>query len=183
MKALLWRLWHRGVRRLGVYGMVAIVLALPMLAGVTAWTSQLTRQTAELHAAAVLRKAALAAGVVVEPARAPTSNEQLTAFVATFPRLDQNAADLERIFGTAADHNIQLLKGEYQLKAEPNATFLAYTVTLPVRDRYGAIKDFIADVMKTLPHASLDELRVTRDDADTATLDAVVRFTLIYRSQ
>ena len=56
------------------------------------------------------------------------------------------------------------------------------TATFPIRNDYGTLKDFSADVLTALPHVSMDELRMTRDAAGSASLDAVVRFTLFYRS-
>ena len=45
---------------------------------------------------------------------------------------------------------MQLTKGEYQLKSEPNAAFVVYTATFPVHGDYDALKGFSADVLNAL---------------------------------
>jgi hypothetical protein len=50
-----------------------------------------------------------------------------------------------------------------------------------VQSQYGALKDFIADVLRALPNASMDDLRMSRSNAGSTTLDTVVRFTFVYR--
>jgi len=52
-----------------------------------------------------------------------------------------------------------------------------------VRTDYGAIKAFAADVLRALPNASMDELRMSRSDAGSTTIDSVLRFTFVYRSR
>ncbi|MDH5331633.1 MAG: hypothetical protein OEW27_16955, partial [Aquincola sp.] len=87
-----------------------------------------------------------------------------------------------QVFAAARRYNVNLPKGEYVLKAEPNTPLVSFTATFPVRNEYGAIKAFTADVLTTLPHVSMDDLRLARNDAGTGVLDAVIRFTFVYRS-
>jgi hypothetical protein len=93
----------------------------------------------------------------------------------------ENELDLAQIFATARRHRIELVKGEYQLRTDGDSPLVAYSATFPVRAQYGAIKEFAADVMLQLPHASLDELRLSREAAGVEVLDSVIRFTLVYR--
>ena len=138
---------------------------------------------------AMLGRAQLTARVVAgrdgsakpHPPRAPA--ESLAEYVDRFPMLTQNATDLEGIFASAERHHISLAKGEYQLKSERDAPFVVYTATFPLRTDYSAVKEFAADVLLNLPHASLDELRLSRETAGAEVLDSVVRFTLTYRSR
>ena len=173
--------WRRGTRRLGAFGMAGLLLVVPMIA-VLAWTQQLSKQLAELHAAVDTRAAQLNRLKSETPRPAPTSAEQLRAFVSTFPPLENSTSDLERIFVAAEAHAIPLPRGEYQLRADPKTALLTYTATFAVRGSYSAIKGFAADILHDLGHASLEELRLSRDNADSTTLDAMIRFHLIYRS-
>lgn len=177
------RVWRRTLRRLGRRGRVATVLGVLLLV-VMAGTLKLRQDADRLHVEAV-RQSAAASEVrpVFRPLPPPSSGEQVAAFVATLPSFNQNVGDLDRIFAAAAAHQVTLLHGEYQLKADPGGALLSYTVTLPVKSSYGAVKAFTAEVMRSLPYASLDDLRLAREAADSATLDAVVRFTLVYRSK
>lgn len=180
MKRAAQRLWQRALRRLGVPGLLALTLLVPTL--VIGLSMQGQQQRAdELRATLVARADAVARQG--QPVRRPMSQgEQVGEFAATFPPLAQSASDLERVFDAAQRQNVSLLKGEYQLKADPKAPLVSYTATFPVRNGYGALKAFTADVLTALPHVSLDELRMARTDAGTGVLDSVVRFTFIYRS-
>ena len=103
-------------------------------------------------------------------------------YVDGFPAMNRNAEDLAQIFAAAQGHHVQLTKGEYQLKADPGAAFVVYTATFPLHGDYDAIKGFSADVLDALPHVAMDELHLSRDNAGSTALDAVVRFTFYYRS-
>jgi hypothetical protein len=102
---------------------------------------------------------------------------------ASLPTLERNAADLEQLFALARAHHVALTRGDYQFGNEPNATLLTYSVTLPVHQSYATIKQFSADVLRALPHAALEELRLERAEAGAADLDGRLRFTLTYRSR
>jgi hypothetical protein len=172
--------WWRVVRRLGYTGLLALALLVP-LAVLALWMPQASRRADDLRAALVAQADAIAAqGRPVR--RPPSSGEQAAQFVAAFPALAQNSSDLGEVFAIAMRREIALPKGEYQLKPDPSTSLLAYTVTFPVRKDYAALKGFTADVLAALPHASMDELRLSRTDAGTGVLDGVVRFTFIYRS-
>jgi hypothetical protein len=174
------RLWRRALRRFGIPGVIALALLLPALAIGLAIPS-LYRHSDELRATLITRADEISRRA--QPVRRRVSSgEQVVEFVGAFPQLSQSSSDLEQVFAAAKQHNVSLLKGDYQLKAEPNTPLVAFTATFPVRNEYGALKAFTADVLTALPHVSLDELRMARADAGTGVLDSVVRFTFIYRS-
>lgn len=181
MTPTLLRLWRRMVRATGYAGPFALLLVVVAI-GIAAALPRLDREIARTRTDVETRAAALrmhGAQALHEPSR----DERLLQYVEAFPRPSQMAADLGDVYASAERHNVALLKGEYQLKAEPNSPFVSYVITLPIRSEYGPVKAFVADVLQNLPHASLDELRLSRDAADVETLDAVVRFTLTYRSR
>lgn len=176
------RVWRRTLRWLGPRGRLLVVLGVLLLVVVTG-TLQLRRDADRLHAAALVQAATRPDSRTASLPPPPSSGEQVAAFVATMPPFEQSVGDLDRIFAAAADHKVALLHGEYRLKNDASTSLLSYTVTLPVKSSYGAVKAFTAEVMRSLPYASLDEFRLAREAADSATLDAVVRFTLVYRSK
>jgi hypothetical protein len=180
MKQAFRRVWVRLLRTLGYPGLVGLGLLVPALA-LAAWLPHLQQDTGSVTASLANQARAAAQRLQASP-RAPSDGEITREFVASFPLLEQNAADLETILTAARLHQVMLLKGEYQLKAEPNAPFMAYTATFPIHSDYATVKDFSADVLTALPHVSMDELRMTRDAAGSTSLDAVVRFTFFYRS-
>ncbi|CAN5818044.1 hypothetical protein BH11PSE8_BH11PSE8_39960 [soil metagenome] len=175
------RLWRRAQRRLGPFGLAALALLVPTLL-LAAWLPRLNRESEQLRTAWATQAAHATRPAPAAPSRVPVG-QQIGEFVAAFPLLAQSANDLDEVFRSAARHHLQLLRGEYQLKHDAQAPLSNYTVTLPVRSEYGAVKDFAADVLRALPNASLDELRMSRADAGSTVLESVVRFTFVYRSE
>lgn len=179
MKQALSRTWLKLVRRLGpsgVAGAIALVTAVALAAGLP----RLQRETrAEIASGAAQSLAAQKPGQLRPVSLTPA--DAARAYVDGFPALSQNASDLARVFAAAQGRHVQLTKGEYQLKSEPDAAFVVYTATFPVRADYEALKGFSADVLDALPHVAMDELHLSRDNAGSTALDAVMRFTFYYR--
>lgn len=172
--------WHRALRRLGVGGVVAMggLLGALLLA---AWLPRLEHEGLELRAEFDARSASLARPAPVVVAKRVPVGQQIGEFVQTFPPLSQHAGDLRQVFASAHQANLLLPKGEYQIKDEAGAPLVIVTASFPVVADYRALRDFSADVLKTLPHAALDELRMTRDGAGSAALESSVRFSFVYR--
>lgn len=179
MTGLLQGTWRRAARRIGATGVVGLaVLLLAVVVGAS--IPGLARQSDELRAALASRAQEIARkGQSVR--RGVPGGERIGEFVNAFPQLSHSAEDLGQVFAAAQRYSVDLPKGEYVLKAEPNAPLVSFTATFPVRSEYGAIKAFTADVLTTLPHVSMDELRMARSDAGSGVLDAVIRFTFVYR--
>ncbi len=180
MNSALQRAWRRALRRIG-YAWLFALLLLAMSVAITLWTPRLNQRAEALRAAVVAQSDLVSR--LGKPAPRPRSNgEQAAEVMRSFPPLAQSSADLAEVFAIAQQRKVTLLKGEYQLKAEPNTSLVSYSVTLPMRHEYGALKGFAADVLEALPHASMDELRMARPDAGSSLLDSVVRFTFTYRN-
>lgn len=178
---MLLRFWRRAVRALGYAGPAALLL-LVVATAVALWLPRLDRDRERTRADLAERSSTLRARGATQ-LREPSGDERLAQYVEAFPLPEQMAADLGRIYASAAQHKVELLKGEYQLKEETGSPFVTYVVTLPVHAEYGLVKAFASNVLLDLPHASLDELRLSRETAEVEVLDAVVRFTLVYRSR
>jgi hypothetical protein len=179
MNPVLLRLWRRAVRVIGYSGPAALLLCLVSV-GVALWLPRVARDLDRTQAEVADRTSRLRAHGTVS-LREPSGDERLAQYIEAFPMPSQMAADLGAIYASAGRHKLDLLKGEYQLKAEAGSPFVTYVVTLPVHAQYGLVKAFASNVLLDLPHASLDELRLSRDNAQGEMLDAVVRFTLVYR--
>ena len=178
MSTALKGLWYRLLRHISATTLLAVALLLAA-AAVLAWTQELDRQSEALRVALATRRGAQPASPA--PVRQMPVGEQVEAFVDALPPLQASATDLEQVFHSASAHNLQLPKGEYKFKQSPNAPLLSYTATFPVHADYGSIRDFCADVLRALPNASMEELRMARSSADSTVLEAVVRFTFVYR--
>lgn len=179
MKRALLGLWHRTVRFAGLPGIAGVALLMAALL-LASWIPPLQREGQALRTALAAKSAMPMPGAVSAARRVPVG-EQVGDFVAAFPLLSQNPSDLDAVFQSAKRHDLQLLRGEYQLKQDANAPLLTYTATFPVRAHYGAIKDFTAAVLRALPHASMDELRMNRSASGSSELESVIRFSFVYR--
>lgn len=119
--------------------------------------------------------------------RQPDSAQQLARFREWFPPAERANADLRALFAAAAKHGVELPRGEYAVARDEDASRLArLEVVLPVKERYGAIKAFVGEVLNAAQHASVSELRIERSsgstNANAATpLEARVKLTLFYR--
>lgn len=174
-----WR-W-RAQRRIGLTNMLALLM-LVMAVILAAWIPSLERENKSLlaHVQSTVNPGVPQVPSGTEASRVPVS-KQLGDFVAAFPTTGQSADDLEAVFQSAERHGVRLTKGEYLLKQDINTPLIALHATFPIKADYRHIKDFTADVLKTLPHAAMEDLRMARNDAANPVLDAVVRFSLVYR--
>lgn len=172
--------WRRTFNRLGAGGVAGSLglVAVLLLAG---WLPRLEHESAELEAALARRTAGMTRRVApAAPIRVPLE-QQVATFVGTFPPLSQHAKDLRQVFDSAHHRKLLLPKGEYQIRDEAGAPLVTVTATFPLVAKYPALRDFSADVLKALPHATLDELRMSRDGAGSEALESSVRFSFVYR--
>lgn len=171
--------WNRLRHRFDPYRMAALgMLLLALLVG--AWLLALEQQ-ADATQAAIARLRSTHKDISTPTVQRIPLAEQVDDFVAALPPLDTSTDDLEHLFDSAKKHNLDLPRGEYKLQQEVNAPLTSYTAILPVHGDYGAIRDFCADVLRDLPNASMEELRMARSSAEGTVLDAVIRFTFVYR--
>jgi hypothetical protein len=168
MNAILHQLGTAGVLGIGV-----------LLACAAFWTSTLAPARTELAAQrAALEQ--LRARTPHQPIAGSGREDELRRFYSLFPPASSLTAELERLHRFARGARLDVAQGEYRLERRP-AGLWAYRVTLPVRGTYGEVRTFVSAVLKDMPTASLDAVRVERRKADDAQLEAQLRFTLYAR--
>jgi hypothetical protein len=172
------RTWRRMQRRVGRSGLAGIGL-LAIAALMAEFAPQLYEDAARIDRSRNERARALP---VQPPAPPPVDRSSPSQLVARLPSAQQNAADLKKLFEAARRNGVSLPRGDYQFASEPNSPFVGYTATFPVSEGYGAIKRFVADALRELPHAAMDDLRLERPDAGAAVVEARIRITLYYRA-
>jgi hypothetical protein len=172
--------WRRAQRLLGTHGMTALALAFCALL-ILSWLTRLKDEgealSTAINARANAKPPTIARAVV---SRIPVG-QQIGEFVSAFPPLSQNSENLNQVFMSAKRFNIQLPKGDYQIKKDATAPLVIVTATYPLSADYAAIRDFTADVLLTVPNASMDELRMARSTAGSNVLESVVRFSFVYQ--
>jgi len=112
---------------------------------------------------------------VAKPQAAPTN---LGAFRANLGDVGQADQALKTLF-TEADRQLLVLdEAEYRLVYEKAGGFYAYSVRLPVKGSYLALRIFCEQVLLALPYASLDEIAFKRRAAGETEIEARLHFTL-----
>jgi hypothetical protein len=174
------RVAHRVHARLGANGLIGIALVAAAAIGL-AYAQRAQQESAQLQAQFDQARSR-AAQVSATHVESHGPGERLARFQNWFPPVDTTTADLRKIFRAAQNSHVTLYKGEYNLTAiDGSGGLQKFDVILPVKEHYGPVKGFVADVLNELPHASLAELRVERPAAATDELDTRVHFTLYYR--
>lgn len=162
----------------------ALVLAL--LIGAAALQAALVpaRMRQDRAYEAARREAARPAPPPVAPVAAPpTSDQNLRHFYATLGDRRGVERQLRDVFALAAKHGLVLRQGEYRGAPDRNARLFTYQVNLPVQGSYGAIWGFAMDVLRAIPHASLDDVAFRRDSVGEAGVEARLRLTFYLAEQ
>lgn len=107
----------------------------------------------------------------------PSSDQNLQHFYATLGDRHGVERQLKDVFALAAKHGLSLSQGEYRSAQDRNAKLTTYQVNLPVKGSYGAILGFALDVLRAMPHASLDDVAFRRDAIGDTGVEARLRLT------
>lgn len=161
--------------RRGVWLALAVAalaaLGLLHLAAVMPARAQLERLEAEL---AQRERSAPASAVAVAPPETAALRDLL-------PPAAQASNDLQTLFELARKRQLRVAHADYQSGREPHRQFESLQVTLPLAGHYPAIRRWIEDVLRTMPHASIDQIAFEREAIGSATLVARVKLTLWLR--
>lgn len=170
------------LRRIGVSGLMGLLLL--AVAGMTAYflIPKAKKQSLVLQQEQSVAKDSVTKANELRR-KSPNTVSQLQNFLNWLPPLASNAQDVDKLFSLAIDSGIELQKVDYQLTTEPGAQFLRYQVTVPVKDKYLAVRQFASGALNSLPHLALDELQFSRPQSTADVVDAQLRFTFFYRAE
>lgn len=180
MKKMLLAQWNRASRWTGPQGVMGFALALAAV-GIAIGVMQLQAHQRALRVAVSAKSLELARLQRTVGLASPMTGDPTQSFVGAFPPLSHNTADLETIFQSAGRSNIALVKGEYHIKQDAASPLVTYSLSFPVSANYPATKKFAAEVLRELPNAALEELRMNRNSSESKSIDSVIRFSLIYQ--
>ena len=108
----------------------------------------------------------------------PRSDQNLADFYAALGERGSVERQLKDIFALAGKNGLALQQGEYRSSYDRNAKVHAYQMNLPVKGSFPAIWQFALDILRALPHASLDDVSFRRDTIGDANVEARLRLTL-----
>lgn len=100
------------------------------------------------------------------------------------PPQESHLDDLERLFKLAKDKNLAIGTVEYRTEAllGTNATVIR-TLDLRVSEDYGKLKLFISELLQSMPHATLQEIRIERKDGASLQGQVMLKLAFVYQTQ
>ncbi|MBA2673398.1 hypothetical protein [Ramlibacter sp.] len=152
-----------------VAGLLAIVAGFGLLAG----AATMNHRADEL-AASVALVPALRPAVVTSPA--PES----PALIAPpyFTQLD----DVSALFRVAKQQGVALGPINYSSESLPSLPVVVRIVELHVDEDYPKLKAFVAELLRTMPHAYLREIRVEQNTGASTKVRAVLQLSFVYQT-
>lgn len=128
--------------------------------------------------AGAVERQARDAGRERERRQALSPAARLEEFYRFFPG-EATAPDwLDRIQDAADRQKVQLALGDYRMVRTPGSRLLAYQVTYPIKGSYSQVRKFLAQVLRNVPNASLDDVSFRRDAISQGEVQATVRLTI-----
>ncbi|MES2099751.1 MAG: hypothetical protein V4569_08035 [Pseudomonadota bacterium] len=176
VKRLRWQLAHLS-RAVGLPGWVGAVLLLACAVGWWAVALPLRAEATRLDAAsAALERRLEQRGAVVRlPA---TPQQQLAQFERRFTAENGIAPALARLHAVARRQGVRLDQAEFRFASEAGEPLSRYSIVLPVKADYRALRRFTRAALLELPGLAIEEVNLRRNDPKAALLDAQLRFVL-----
>jgi hypothetical protein len=163
------------LRRLGVAGIAGVGVLLACAAFYFSTLAPLEADAAAQRLALERLKERKA-----HPIQSTERGDDLRRFYALFPPADKLTDEVQRLHELARASGVDLAQGEYRLERRASGLW-AYRVTLPARGNYRQFREFIGQVLKKMPIASLDALRFERKRAVESQLEGQLRLTIYAR--
>lgn len=111
-----------------------------------------------------LRRERLRAPPPPPPVAAPvpdaTPARQLQALLATLPTTADLPQRLQQLLALGAQHQVQLLQGQYRLEADPGSMLARYRISLPARAEPEALHHFLIAAQASQPGLALSSLQI-----------------------
>lgn len=99
---------------------------------------------------------------------------------AVLPIPSTYTADLAQIFDLAKSQGIVLTSGDYRDADRAVIPIDVRVVDLRLNESYTKLKEFLAAVLNSMPHAAVQELRIERKDSVTTRHQVLLKIALVY---
>lgn len=176
MKRMPWLMLHI-LRAVGLPGWAGVALALGCAALWIGATEPMSRETARLVADSEKIRLRLATASPTAPVDA-APKQQLEAFVRHFPGEKGIASTLAGLHGMAKKRGVRIDQAEFKLTSEINEPLARYSIVLPVKADYRALRSFSRDAMRETPGLAIEEISFRRGDAKQPLLESQLRLVL-----
>lgn len=104
-----------------------------------------------------------------------------TEAIFTVPDDSSHIDDLSWLFKLAKAKGVHIGTVEYHQEQSPSLQVLVRTLDVRVHEDYPKLKSFLAEVLGSMPHATLQEIRVDRKDAGTLRGQVLLKLAFVYR--
>lgn len=153
-------------------GLLAAMTGLALL--LAAW--QVNQQARRLHAPEATPS--------VETSDATQARQfaRATDAIFTIPEDRTHIDDLERLFKLAKSKGVQIGTVEYRQTPSPSLQALVRTLDVRIHEDYPRLKGFVAELLGSMPHVSLQEIRVERKDATVTQGQVLLKLSFVYRA-
>lgn len=177
MKRLRWQLEHLS-RDIGLPGWVGVALLLACALGWWLAAAPLRDVVETLGATSAASERRLASLANAATALPSTPRQQLAEFQRRFIGETRIATSLARLQAAAKRQGVQLDQAEFRFASEASEPLLRYTIVLPVKADYRALRRFTREALLELPGLAIEEVSLRRGDPKSAVLEAQLRFVL-----
>jgi len=177
MNRHLWNL-NRLWRGAGLPGWVAVALLGVCVAMVLGGIAPQGAETHRLLEDSAALEQRIAANVDHPAPVQTTPQQQLAVFLKRFPSEAEMAGAVGSLNAAAKRQGVHLNQAELKFSIEPSGLLARYSIVLPVKADYRALRGFIREAMRELPGLAMEELNLRRSDAKSTVLEAQLRFVL-----
>lgn len=105
-----------------------------------------------------------------------------TEAIFTIPEDNTHIDDLSRLFRLAKSKGVHIGTVEYRQTPNPSLQVLVRSLDIRIDDDYPKLKGFVAELLGTMPHVSLQEIRVERKDAAVTQGQILLKLAFVYRA-
>jgi len=104
-------------------------------------------------------------------------------FAQALPDVAARGQDVGTLLAAAKRSKLVVDRADYTVESVSGAPLTRLHANLPVSGSYSDVRRFIAEVLNTLPNATLESLQLERPDTQAAQLQATLRIVLFYRTR
>jgi hypothetical protein len=110
---------------------------------------------------------------------ADTPQRQASKFVGSLPTPNDVPRIMGSIVAVAAATGIELKRGSYEFVTGSGDSIAQYQMSLPVTGSYPQVRQFVENVLATVPAISLEGMRLERDKVADQVIAADLKFSIL----